>query len=457
MLIRFQIKNLYSFEEETEFNLLTNDSELLPHHKKHANGVDFLRMTAIYGANASGKSNFVKAIDLLQKMVKTGKIVGDSNAYKFKLSEETLAQPISLGIELLTNGKMYYYTITFEHNQILNEALIETFKEGEDRTVFERTLVEGTQQIPFVGGNVKDEKERMFLELLSEKLLSKEELLLTFLAQKYPNEYADINNVVSWFSNTLTVLSPSFKVNGMVYLFDMNNKIRDFINTFIPNLSTGIENFYIKIDTIEKTFPNLNEEKKRELIDRLKKESDKGIAFYDEYTREEVAIVLNEDDTLSTKRLFTEHLGRNGYKERFPLRLESDGTKRLLEYAPLISDVINNEAVYIVDEIERSIHPMMIKELIKKISSDTTAKGQLIFTTHESCLLDQEILRPDEIWFTQKDMGGATQMYSLSDFNISNTATVENDYLNGRYGGIPFLSNLKELNWHTNEIIPNQK
>ena len=449
MLIRFQIKNLFSFEEETEFNLLTNDSELLPHHKKHANGVDFLRMTAIYGANASGKSNFVKAIALLQESVKRGKIIDNPNDCKFKLSEEALTKPISLGIELLSNSKMYYYTLTFEHNQILNEALIETFKEGEDRVVFERTLVEGIQQIPFVGGNVKDEKERMFLELLSEKLLSKEELLLTFLAQKYPNEYADINNVVSWFSNTLTVLSPSFKVNGMVYLFDMNNKIRDFINTFIPNLSTGIENFYIKIDTIEKTFPNLNEEKKRELID-------KGIAFYDEYTREEVAIVLNEDDTLSTKRLFTEHLGRNGYKERFPLRLESDGTKRLLEYAPLISDVINNEAVYIVDEIERSIHPMMIKELIKKISSDTTAKGQLIFTTHESCLLDQEILRPDEIWFTQKDMGGATQMYSLSDFNISNTATVENDYLNGRYGGIPFLSNLKELNWHTDDI-PNQK
>jgi abortive phage resistance protein-like protein len=457
MLIRFQIKNLYSFEEETEFNLLTNDSELLPHHKKHLNGIDFLRMTAIYGANASGKSNFVKAIDLLQKMVKTGKIVGDSNAYKFKLSKETLAQPISLGIELLTNGKMYYYTITFEHNQILNEALIETFKEGEDRIVFERTLVEGTQKIPFVGGEVIDERERMFLDLLSEKLLGKNQLLLTFFTQYNLREYVDIHNVFGWFLNTLVVLYPSFKVNGMVHLFDTDSKIRDFINTFIPNLSTGIENFYIKTDTIEKTFPNIDEEEKRELVDELKKESDKGIAFYDRHTREEVAIVLNEDDTLSTKRLFMEHLGKDGYKVRFPLRLESDGTKRLLEYAPLISDVINNERVYIVDEIERSIHPMMIKELIKKISSDTTAKGQLIFTTHESCLLDQEILRPDEIWFTQKDMGGATQMYSLSDFNISNTATVENDYLNGRYGGIPFLSNLKELNWHTNEIIPNQK
>lgn len=454
MLIRFQIKNLYSFEEETEFNLLTNDSELLPHHKKHANGVDFLRMTAIYGANASGKSNFVKAIALLQESVKRGKIIDNPNDCKFKLSEEALTKPISLGIELLSNSKMYYYTLTFEHNQILNEALIETFKEGEDRVVFERTLVEGIQQIPFVGGNVKDEKERIFLELLSEKLLSKEELLLTFLAQKYPNEYADINNVVSWFSKTLIVLTSNFKTRGITHYFDVNENVRLFIHNYLSNLSAGIENVFIETNRIEETFPNINDKTKKEFIDKLKKESDEGIAFYDEYTREEVAIVLNEDDTLSTKRLFTEHLGRNGYKERFPLRLESDGTKRLLEYAPLISDVINNERVYIVDEIERSIHPMMIKELIKKISSDTTAKGQLIFTTHESCLLDQEILRPDEIWFTQKDMGGATQMYSLSDFNISNTATVENDYLNGRYGGIPFLSNLKELNWHTDEIIP---
>lgn len=454
MLIRFQIKNLYSFEEETEFNLLTNDSELLPHHKKHDNEVDFLCLSAIYGANASGKSNFVKAIALLQESVKRGKIIDNPNDCKFKLSEEALTKPISLGIELLSNSKMYYYTLTFEHNQILNEALIETFKEGEDRVVFERTLVEGIQQIPFVGGNVKDEKERIFLELLSEKLLSKEELLLTFLAQKYPNEYADINNVVSWFSKTLIVLTSNFKTRGITHYFDVNENVRLFIHKYLSNLSAGIENVFIETNRIEETFPNINDKTKKEFIDKLKKESDKGIAFYDEYTREEVAIVLNEDDTLSTKRLFTEHLGRNGYKERFPLRLESDGTKRLLEYAPLISDVINNERVYIVDEIERSIHPMMIKELIKKISSDTTAKGQLIFTTHESCLLDQEILRPDEIWFTQKDMGGATQMYSLSDFNISNTATVENDYLNGRYGGIPFLSNLKELNWHTDEIIP---
>ena len=101
----------------------------------------------------------------------------------------------------------------------------------------------------------------------------------------------------------------------------------------------------------------------------------------------------------------------------------------------------------LIDEVERSLHPILIKEIITKLSESETAKGQLVFTTHESCLLDQDILRPDEIWFAQKDQDQATQFYPLSDFNIHKTANIENGYLNGRYGGIPFLSNLKDLHW----------
>ena len=130
-----------------------------------------------------------------------------------------------------------------------------------------------------------------------------------------------------------------------------------------------------------------------------------------------------------------------------PLRDESDGTRRLIEYMPLLYAIIKNDMVYVVDEIERSIHPILIKDIVRKLSESETAKGQLLFTTHESGLLDQKIFRPDEIWFAQKDAEQATQLYPLSDFNIHNTANIENGYLNGRYGGIPFLSNLKDLHW----------
>jgi abortive phage resistance protein-like protein len=452
MLIRFQIKNLYSFEEETEFNLLTNDSEHLPHHKRHCNEVDFLRLSAIYGANASGKSNFVKAIGLLQIMVGEGKIIDDVSNYKFKLSNESLTTPISLAIELLSNNKMYYYTLTFDQEKILNETLIETFKDFEDHIIFERTLNDKKQEVSFIRGEVKDEKERMFLDLLSDKLLSKDELLLTFLAQKYPNEYADIDNVFEWFSDVLIVLNSNFKIRGIAHKFDTDNSTTKFANTFIPTLATGIQ----KIEVQKREIQGDSDEMKR-LIDNIKKDPEQLFTTIHPNTEEEATFVIEDNDKVFVKRIFTEHLDKDGNKVLFPFGWESDGTKRLLEYVPLVNSVINTEAVFVVDEIERSIHPMMIKELIRKISSDTSAQGQLIFTTHESCLLDQEILRTDEIWFAQKDKNGATHMYSLSDFNINSTANIEDGYLNGRYGGIPFLSNLKELNWHTDESIPNQK
>ena len=448
MLIRFQVKNLYSFEEETEFNLLTNDSEHLPHHKKHCNGVDFLRLSAIYGANASGKSNFVRAIGLLQNIVKKGKIIDEVSDYKFKLSGEALTKPISLAIELLSNSKMYYYTLTFDQKKILNETLVETFKDKEDRIVFERSLTNERQEIPFIESEVKNEKERMFLELLSDKLLSKDELLLTFLTQKYPNEYADIDNVFEWFSDVLIVLNSNFKIRGIAHKFDKHDSIVKFVNTFIPTLSTGIQRIEVQKKEIQGDSDDM-----KHLKDNIKNDQEQLFTNTNPDTGEEITFVMEENDKIFAKRIFTEHLDKEGHKVFFPFGWESDGTKRLLEYTPLINGVINAEVVFVVDEIERSIHPMMIKELIRKISSDTSAQGQLIFTTHESCLLDQEILRTDEIWFTQKDKGGATHMYSLSDFNISNTANIEDGYLNGRYGGIPFLSNLKELNWHTDESI----
>ena len=157
--------------------------------------------------------------------------------------------------------------------------------------------------------------------------------------------------------------------------------------------------------------------------------------------------IVYENGQLIYLEIQPKHQLSDGTDINMPIVFESDGTIRLIEYIPLLYLVLTKDCVVIIDEIERSLHPILIKEIITKISESLTAKGQLIFTTHESCLLDQEILRPDEIWFAQKDTEQATQFYPLSDFNIHKTANIENGYLNGRYGGIPFLSNLNDLHW----------
>jgi AAA15 family ATPase/GTPase len=120
----------------------------------------------------------------------------------------------------------------------------------------------------------------------------------------------------------------------------------------------------------------------------------------------------------------------------------------LLEYIPALSFLINTDATFVIDEIERSVHPLIIKELIAKFSEDQDTKGQLIFSTHESNLLDQDIFRTDEIWFAEKNNAGASKLYSLSDFKEHNTIDIRKGYLNGRYGAVPFLGNLEDLNWN---------
>lgn len=101
----------------------------------------------------------------------------------------------------------------------------------------------------------------------------------------------------------------------------------------------------------------------------------------------------------------------------------------------------------VIDDIELSIHPLILKALIGKISASQSAKGQLIFTTHETCILDQSIFRPDELWIARKDVDQSTQFYSLSEYNIHKTASIENGYLIGRYGGIPTLTSLTDMKW----------
>ena len=450
MLIRFIAKNIFSFNEETEFNLFPNKTQRLTHHKISKNNVDFLRMSAIYGANGSGKSNLIKSISLLETLVEDGKIEADFEDIKFKLNDNNKQIPISLGIEFYSNSKIFYYTITFNNGIILNEYLAESKKDN-DILIFERNIENDVQKINFFEGYTNNEKNKLFVEVLEEKLLQKNELLISFLSSKYPNEFEDVKNAFNWFDETLVIIKPDAKPGGIAHILDINEDLKIFANHLIPSLNTGISKIEIQKEKVEDFFGNIDKKKMKNIADSVKKDQDNLSVLTHTETGEEATLVY-ENNEVFVKRIVTSHLNNKGNNIEFSVGIESDGTKRLIDYIPALNGILNEDKVYIIDEIERSIHPITIKEIITKISLDEIAKGQLIFSTHESCLLDLEILRSDEIWFAQKDVDGSSKLYSLSDFNIHNTANIENGYLNGRYGGIPFLSNLKDLNWHQHEV-----
>jgi AAA15 family ATPase/GTPase len=446
MLIRFTARNIYSFKDETEFNLFPNKSQGLKHHKVKKGDFEFLRYSAVYGANGSGKSNLIKAIAFLETLVEEGKLPLESDDIKFRLNDNNLKAPISLAIEFITEIKSYYYTITFGDGKILHEYLAESNK-NDDILVFERKSDIAIQEIKFHDDYYKTDKEKLFAEVLSEKLIQMDELLITFLSKKYPGDFKEIRTAFDWFDKTLVIIKPDEKPGSIAHILDKEPKIKEFANKFISSLNTGISEIAIEKKKFEEFFGNSGDAKlKRKIIEDIKNQPDKMSLLTHSETGEEVTLVY-EDNEIYAKRLITKHQNALGNTTDFNLGQESDGTRRLIDYIPAFQGIINDHKVYVIDEIERSIHPMTIKEILTKLALDENVKGQLIFSTHESNLLDQSIFRADEIWFAQKDFDGSSKIYSLSDFKIHHTINIENGYLKGRFGGIPFLGNLKDINW----------
>ena len=442
MLLRFVVKNLYSFKEETEFNLFPSSKATHHlHHKVQCGDVDVMRLTAIYGANGAGKSNLVKALQDLKTIVTTGTISRMVfQSYKFQFSKDSLTEPVSMAIEFCVNGVVYYYSLEMDTGLVSYESLSISHK-TKDNLVFERKS-NGTQTIKFGEGYSADKSNKLFANVLQDKLLGKEALLLSFMATNYAEEIPDIVNAYNWIVKDLFVLNPKDLKNlPLPFLFSKNPGMSNLLQDVLSGTKTGITSVEVGSRVVDESQLDPG------FVKGLKDAP--GVPRILQNTADDRInnSIVYENGQLVYMEIQPKHQLSDGTDVKMPINFESDGTIRLIEYIPLLYLVLTKDCVVIIDEIERSLHPILIKEIITKISESLSAKGQLIFTTHESCLLDQDILRPDEIWFAQKDTEQATQFYPLSDYNIHKTANIENGYLNGRYGGIPFLSNLYDLHW----------
>ena len=147
-----------------------------------------------------------------------------------------------------------------------------------------------------------------------------------------------------------------------------------------------------------------------------------------------------EDGVQKISQMLFQQFGKNGFSKDMDIQAQSDGTVRLLSLVPALYDAMKSAKTVIIDELDHSIHSHLVRELVRYFSSQDT-NGQLIFTTHQTCLLNQDFLRTDEAWMVEKKDGGS-HMYSLNDFKIHNTINIENGYMEGRYGAIPFIGEL---------------
>lgn len=447
MLVRFAVENYLSFKDKTEFNMLTGNPRRLMHHVYKQNDVELLKMAAIYGANGSGKSNFVEAIVGLRNLIAFGVMFQFSNK-KFKLNAKNEQLPISFEIEFIEKGVMFLYSIDIDNFIITKEKLCLSKIEGEDELIFERLFIDNKIKINFNEKYKQTATDKLRIKLYEDELLKNNETLLAKLNESKEG-FDIVKQAYNWFFVYLVAMNQKVTLGHLMLIYPA---MYDFVKKYIKEFNIGIHDFEVGTFSFNEYFGENNTQLKNELIEKLKIEPfvelEKHLGLTDLKSKTTVAII--ENNNYVVKKLVTYHLDDKNIKVLFDPNEESDGTIRLWDLLPAIYWVLTTPCVVIIDEIENSIHPYLLKELIRKFSENKETKGQLVFTTHELNLLDQEIFRQDEIWFAEKNTEGATSLFPMSDFNVRYDLDIRKGYLNGRFGAIPFLSNFNDLNWKPN-------
>jgi AAA15 family ATPase/GTPase len=450
MLIRFVIENVFSFGDRKEFTTIPNTRlKTLQHHKYDFDGFNILKIASIYGANGAGKSNLIKSLDLFKNLIINEKIPFGLKDSRFKFNSSQDAKSQLLAIEFIQDNKSFYYGIILNEGRIATEELyLSGLGKKDDKLLFERkTNEKNSTSIDFLEEFESDDKSQVLKSILLEEFVKADQPILKLLSNRDNKFLANVKIAYKWFEESLQIITPDSKPRALAHIIDLDSEFKKYAKDLMCSFNIGISDLTAEKKGIKEFFGEDNEKELESLIMKVEDSPEKMIGLRS-HNGDEI-IIVKENNKIWVKTLKVGHIGKRNKSVFFNLDEESDGTVRLLDFVPAFKNVISDQKVYIIDEIERSIHPLLIKELVQKFSADSMTKGQLIFSTHESQLLNQEIFRQDEIWFAEKNNDGSTDLYSLNDFKEHKTIDIQKGYLNGRYGSIPFLGNLKDLKWHS--------
>jgi AAA15 family ATPase/GTPase len=440
MLYRVIVNNYKSFAEEQQFDMFPNPKrENFPCHVlKSKQNIPVLKECAIYGANGSGKSNFIKLLQFLkdfvtEDMFSLQKLNNWYHINRFKLPIAKNNTPIEILIEFGINEIVYIYSLSIDDKGVKEEKLYLSGKGyNEEVLVFSRNY----SDIEFTITHISPEIENIFKRQLSSNPAASV-LGINGTLRLIDNEI--INNAYTWFDKNLKIVSFNRQIPWLIELFKANDELLKFVNKVFTNIGLGINSLDIKESNVNDWIEN----HKQEDSNKINKVLETGNHYLSKISDSVPIFSIHAEEGMQTVREFIfNQIGINGYVGEMETIDQSTGTCRLLTLLPALYDAINEEATVFVDEIDNGIHPVLIKKLLLYFGN-MSSKGQLIYTTHETALLDQQhLLRADEVWLTEK-ISGVTKMYSLNIFKIHKTISIENGYLEGRYGAIPFLGNLE--------------
>jgi len=442
VLINFSVENFRSFNEEQTLNLIA--SKGLKGHEDHRvniteTGQHVLPIAVIYGANAAGKSNVMKAIKFAQDLIMRGAGPMKRLALdQFRFTEDA-AKPSSFEFRFLAGGQIFIYGFDVTPEEVTEEWLSTTNESGREVDVFHRK-----------GSDINFGDMKKFGEegITSSKVLKALELLGTRPNQLLFNKIVDLDEekrggllskVVWWFGECLTVIEPDASFAGLTEYINDNQQFREFASEFLLGIGTGIGDLDVKdieMDANKIPVP---------LLKLIKNLSESELTPSDVGFGESLRLHPDDSTKIIRRNIDTKHTIA-GTSLSLPFDEESDGTQRLLHLLPALYHLKNSCKVFVIDELDRSLHSLLSHAMLKFfLKACPGSCQQLIVTTHETHLLDLNLLRRDEIWFTEKDAQQQTQLFSLADMKPRKDSRVEKGYLQGRFGGVPLFSGIEKL------------
>lgn len=445
MLIRFAVENFASFKDMTEFNMMASKIVRHSDHVVSCNGKRVLKSAVLFGPNASGKSNFVKAIFVASQLVLYG--LDRISVFKkyFRLDDACKDKPGVFQFDIFANGHFYSYgfAISYQSQSIVEEWLYNIDKQDDEKCIFLRSsTAPGVSRIRS-DLSFSSPKEKMRFQLYKEDFFSnkmEQRFFLNDIAFRAPSDnpsYQAFADVFGWFTR-LYVLFPNVKYMGIEELLE-NRDNKTKVENLLSYFDTGIKSLSRKPVDFDKIASKLGKS-----IDRILSALN-GRKSYLCQLDSSLYEFVKEGGRINAYVIMTNH---GNSSDLFEFGDESDGTKRLFSLIPIFRDA-TKESVIVIDELDRSLHTEATKEFIDRyFEISKGVKSQLIATTHDTNLLDLDFLRQDEIWFINRKKDCSSELYSLNAFNERFDKKIEKEYLLGRYGAVPnfrpkFLSDEK--------------
>lgn len=418
MLIYFKFKNFMSFGEECVFDMTANTDK---QHRENLIANKYSKIKLIYGANASGKTSFIRAIAFIRRFVAYSNNMLENTPipvipFRFRPNADKI--PSEFEMMFIFHGKRYSYSFSCTQEQVIQEKL-DVYNSAKATNIFERTDTD----------NYTFKHDVKFLCDVKEKNTKNKLFLVTSATWNY----SPTKPVVDFI---MTCLFPyTFNEPWSVYLEKIKTdgefeEYKRFCMNLFESSDFSISDFVIR----EKKFKDMPKDVViNSIISAMTQEHPETI--------EQIAN-SNVYNIIVSHKVYDKGNIAEAQNYTLDLREESLGTVQMFELSPVLYYVFKNGITFFVDEIDKSLHPMLVRHIIKLFLNPeiNTSGAQLIANTHDTNLLDLNILRRDEIWFTERDYkSGQTTLYPLSDFSPRKDENIEKAYLLGRFGAIPFI------------------